>query len=88
MATIQQAGDVLTVIVVFTIPPDQQSAFVRQLENVAAKHSEHDGFVSCAIRHSEDGVRVVEYIQWRSGCTSRRCWLRRPLAVTSTSRRR
>lgn len=66
MATIELGSDVLTVVVVFTVPPDQQAGFVRHLEQVAAEHSQHDGFVSCAIHRSEDGVRVVEYIQWRS----------------------
>lgn len=66
MATIEQGGDVLTVIVVFTVPPDQQAGFVTRLEQVAAEHSQHDGFVCCAIHRSEDGLRVIEYIQWRS----------------------
>ena len=66
MATIQLGSDVLTVVIVFTVPPDQQAGFVRQLEQVAAEHSQHDGFVSCAIHRSEDGLRVAEYIQWQS----------------------
>ena len=66
MASIQAGNDILTVVVVFTVPPEQQAGFVRQLEEVAADHFRHDGFVSCAIHRSEDGLRVVEYIQWES----------------------
>ena len=66
MSTIRLDNDVLTVVVVFTVPPEEQAAFVRQLEEVAAEHFQHDGFVSCAIHRSVDGLRVVEYIQWRS----------------------
>ncbi|MGI8589457.1 MAG: antibiotic biosynthesis monooxygenase [Nakamurella sp.] len=66
MATIALGNDVLTVVVVFTVPPDQQAGFVRQLEQVAAEHSRHEGFVCCAIHRSVDGLRVVEYIQWRT----------------------
>lgn len=66
MPTISLASDVLTVVVVFTVPPDQQAGFVRQLEQVGAEHSQHDGFISCTIHRSQDGLRVLEYIQWRS----------------------
>lgn len=66
MATIQQGHDVFTVIVVFTVPADQQAEFVHQLELVAAEHRQHDGFVSCSVHRSEDGLRIVEYIQWSS----------------------
>lgn len=66
MATIQLGSDVLTVLVTFTVPPDQQAGFVHQLEAVAAEHSQLDGFVCCAIHRSNDGSRVVGYIQWRS----------------------
>lgn len=66
MATIRHGSDVLTVVVVFTVPPDEQVGFIRELEEVAAEHFQYDGFVSCAIHRSVDGLRVVEYIQWRS----------------------
>ena len=66
MTVIEQGRGVVTVIVVFTVPADQQAGLVSRLEQVAAEHSHYDGFVSCAIHRSEDGVRVTEYIQWQS----------------------
>jgi heme-degrading monooxygenase HmoA len=66
MITMQPDHDVLTVVVIFTVPPDQQAGFVRELERVASDYFRYDGFVSCAVHRSEDGVRILEYIQWQS----------------------
>ncbi|WP_113699377.1 antibiotic biosynthesis monooxygenase family protein [Nonomuraea lactucae] len=70
MATIAESNDVHTIIVVFTVDPENQHALVEHLRDVAADHSKQDGFLCCAIHRSEDGTRVAEYIQWRS----RRHW--------------
>ncbi|WP_040786882.1 antibiotic biosynthesis monooxygenase family protein [Nocardia pneumoniae] len=66
MATIAESNDVHTLIVVFTVEPENQHALVERLRSVAAKHSTLDGFLCCAIHRSEDGTRVTEYIQWRT----------------------
>lgn len=66
MALIDSALDVHTVIVVFTVPPERQDALVEHLREVAAQHSQFDGFLTCAIHRGVEGTRVAEYIQWRS----------------------
>ncbi len=66
MATIEENVDLVTLIVIFTVTPEDQTALVDDLRGVAAAHSRTDGFISCSILASEDGTRVAEYIQWRS----------------------
>jgi quinol monooxygenase YgiN len=66
VARIEESSDVHTLIVVFIVEPERQQALVDHLREVAAEHSKHDGFLCCAIHRSEDGLRVAEYIQWRT----------------------
>ena len=67
VVTIQEDDDgLLTLVVVFSVRPEEQAAHVEHLRAVAAQHAEIDGFVSVSIHRSEDGLRVAEYIQWRS----------------------
>ena len=66
MATIEEKADLVTLIVTFTVTPEDQMALVAELRDVAADHSKVDGFVSCSVLASEDGTRVAEYIQWKS----------------------
>lgn len=64
--TIEEHADLLTFMVVFTLAPELQDGHIAHLQEVAAEQAKIDGFVSCAIHKSEDGTRVMEYIQWRS----------------------
>lgn len=66
MITMQPGHDIVTVVVVFTVPADQQAGFLRELERLASDYFRYDGFIGCAIHRSEDGVRILEYIQWQS----------------------
>ncbi len=66
MVGIAEDSGLHTLVVTFTVTPDKQADLVQYLQGVAADHSEHDGFVSCSIHRSGDGLRVVEYIQWQT----------------------
>lgn len=66
MATIAENPGLTTLVVVFKTTPDEQGELSEHLVKTAHQHSHHDGFVSCSIHTSTDGVRIVEYIQWRS----------------------
>lgn len=66
MAVIAEGAGLTTLIVVFAVEPDEQEELVSYLVGTAHDHSRHEGFVSCSVHRSTDGVRVVEYIQWRS----------------------
>ena len=67
MTTITTANDVVTLINVFTVEPQQQQRLVDVLvtatETVIGKQP---GFVSANIHKSLDGTRVANYAQWRS----------------------
>lgn len=68
MAVIKQDNGLHTMIVTFVVSDrDEQQQLVEDLRKIATDHSKLDGFVSCSVHASEDGVRVAEYIQWRTG---------------------
>src|SRR5215217_5569418 len=67
MVTIAKDKDVVTLINVFTVAPEDQQRLVDVLvdatETVMRKQQ---GFVSANIHRSLDGTRVTNYAQWRS----------------------
>ncbi len=67
MTTIAKDADVVTVVNVFTVEPENQQrlidVLVRAAESVVSKM---DGYVSANLHRSLDGTRVVNYAQWRS----------------------
>ncbi len=67
MATIAMENPVVTPINVFTVEPANQQRLIDLLvEATEAIMKELPGFVSASIHKSADGVRVVNYAQWRS----------------------
>lgn len=66
MAVITENPGLITLVVVFQVEPEEQDDLVNYLVETAHQHSEYDGFVSCSVHQSTDGLRIVEYIQWRS----------------------
>ncbi len=60
-------GDYVTLINVFTVKPADQDRLVQMLaEATETTMSRVPGFVSANIHKSVDGVRVVNYAQWRT----------------------
>jgi quinol monooxygenase YgiN len=60
-------GHVVTTINVFTVEPANQDAVVRLLTRATDETIRHmPGFISANIHRSVDGVRVTNYVQWRS----------------------
>jgi heme-degrading monooxygenase HmoA len=67
MPTISKDNKVATLINVFTVEPGNQQKVVDMLVQTTEKAMKHiPGFVSASIHKSLDGVRVVNYAQWRS----------------------
>ena len=67
MATIAKHNDVVTLINVFTVAPDEQQRLVEVLVDATqAVMRKQPGFVSANIHRSLDGRRVTNYAQWRS----------------------
>jgi quinol monooxygenase YgiN len=67
MPTIAKSNDVITVIVIFAVEPERQQELVDTIiEFVETAVRRQPGFVSSSIHKSLDGVRVMNYAQWRS----------------------
>jgi quinol monooxygenase YgiN len=67
MVTIAKDNDVVTLINVFTVAPEDQQRLVDVLADATqAVMRQQPGFVSANIHRSLDGTRVTNYAQWRS----------------------
>ena len=67
MVTIAKENDVVTLINVFTVAPEDQQRLVDVLVDATqAVMRKQPGFVSANIHRSLDGTRVTNYAQWRS----------------------
>lgn len=67
MPTIAKNNDVSTVIIIFSVEPERQQELVDTIIEFAETAVKHQpGFVSSSIHKSLDGVRVMNYAQWKS----------------------
>lgn len=67
MISISKNNKIATLINVFTVEPENQSRLVQLLTEGAEKTiKKGQGFVSVSIHKSADGLRVVNYAQWKS----------------------
>lgn len=68
MASLISVGnELVTLINVFTVEPQNQDKLIKILERATEEVMRYmPGFVSANIHRSLDGVRVVNYAQWRS----------------------
>ncbi len=67
MTQITQNADVVTLINVFTVEPQDQQRLVDSLaESTESAMNRLPGFVSANIHKSFDGTKVVNYAQWES----------------------
>ena len=67
MSTIQKGRNVLTLINVFTVSPENQQELVTLLIDATQQTMRHlPGFISANVHRSLDGKKVVNYAQWRS----------------------
>ncbi len=67
MTEISRDGDVVTLINVFTVMPENQQRLLDLLVGATGTVMNRlPGFVSANLHKSLDGTRVVNYAQWRS----------------------
>lgn len=67
MPTIAKNNDVLTAIVLFSVEPSRQQELIDNIkEFLKTTVKQLPGFVSSSLHKSLDGVRVMNYAQWRS----------------------
>lgn len=67
MTTIQEGHDIVTLVNVFYVTPENQQPLVDLLIEATDTTMQHQpGFISANIHKSFDGKRVVNYAQWQS----------------------
>lgn len=67
MPAIAKNNDVTTVIVIFAVKPEKQQELVDTIiEFLETTVKRQPGFVSSSIHKSIDGVRVMNYAQWKT----------------------
>ena len=67
MVAIAKDNDVVTLINVFTVAPEDQERLVDVLVDATrVVMRRQPGFVSASIHKSLDGTRVTDYAQWRN----------------------
>lgn len=67
MPTISKNNDLITVIAVFSVAPEQQQELIDNIVEFLEKAVKFQpGFISSSIHKSLDGVRVMNYAQWKS----------------------
>lgn len=66
MPTIAKNNDVITVIIIFAVEPERQQELVDTIIEFVEVVKYQPGFVSSSIHKSIDGVRVMNYAQWKS----------------------
>ena len=67
MPTISPSEEILTVINVFTVTPENQARLIKLLTQATESSVSHaPGFISASLHESRDGAKVAMYAQWRS----------------------
>jgi len=67
MTEISRGGDVVTLINVFTVTPENQQRLLDLLVGATEMvMNGFPGFVSANLHKTLDGTRIVNYAQWRS----------------------
>ena len=67
MPTIAKNNDVITVIIIFAVEPERQQELVDTIiEFLETAVKYQPGFVSSSIHKSIDGIRVMNYAQWKT----------------------
>lgn len=67
MPTIAKHNEVITVIILFAVEPEQQQELINTIvEFIEAEVKHQPGFVSSSLHKSLDGVRVLNYAQWKT----------------------
>lgn len=66
MSTLSLDNSLTTVIIIFTVKPEQQQALIETIEEFLETVKAQPGFISANLHKSTDGVKVANYAQWSS----------------------
>jgi heme-degrading monooxygenase HmoA len=64
MPEIRENSGVVTQITTVRVPPEHQTEVMELMEERARYMATQPGFVSISLHRSEDGSRLVNYVQW------------------------
>ena len=63
---VSREGNLVTVINVFETKPEQQQEVIDHWIRFVEAVTDEPGMIGAALHRSTDGIRVVNYAQWRS----------------------
>ena len=66
MPTLATNNELATVIVIFSIKPEQQQELLDAIAKFLEEVKQQPGFVSASLHKSIDGLKVANYAQWQS----------------------
>ena len=66
MATLSLNNSLITVIIIFTVKPEQQQELIDTIKEFLETVQVQPGFVSANLHKSIDGVKVANYAQWEN----------------------
>jgi quinol monooxygenase YgiN len=66
MVTLSLDNSLTTVIIIFTVKPEEQQKLIDTIREFLATVATQPGFVSANLHKSLDGVKVANYAQWNS----------------------
>jgi quinol monooxygenase YgiN len=67
MASIEKGRALMTLVNVFTVPPEKLAELTDLLVRATEETMRHlPGFISASIHRSVDGTKVINYAQWRT----------------------
>ena len=64
MTTLSLDNSLTTVIIIFSVQPEQQSELIEVIKDFLVTVKVQPGFVSANLHQSIDGVKVINYAQW------------------------
>ena len=66
MTTLSLDNSLTTVIIIFSVKPEQQQELIETIQEFLTTVKNQPGFVSANLHKSIDGVKVANYAQWES----------------------
>ena len=66
MTTLSLDNSLVTVIIIFSVEPEQQQELIKTIQEFLITVKTQPGFVSANLHKSTDGLKVANYAQWRT----------------------
>jgi heme-degrading monooxygenase HmoA len=73
MTVIQEGNNLCTVVVTVDAQADVMPELETHAKSGLQRFSEFEGFISGALHKSTDGLRLIQYLQWKSEAAHLKC---------------